>query len=132
MLFKYPNLFITSYEEIRGFKGEDLHIEIKEGAKPVRQRLRRMGQEQMKALREEVDKLLKVGFICPVETTKWVSLVVATPKKDVRWRSCVDFKPLNVVTKKDPYPLPFIDHIWIWWLAMSNTMYVMASLVTFN
>ena len=31
MLFKYPNLFITSYEEIRGFKGENLHIEIKEG-----------------------------------------------------------------------------------------------------
>ena len=49
MLFKYPNLFITSYKEIRGFKGEDLHIEIKEGANPVRQRLRRMGQERVMA-----------------------------------------------------------------------------------
>ena len=109
MLSEFPELFITSYEEIRGFKGEDLHIELREGARPVRQRLRRMGQEQMAALKEEVDKLLKAGFIYPVETAEWVSTVVVTPKKDGRWRVCVDFKPLNAATKKDPYPLPFID-----------------------
>ena len=111
MLSRYPNLFITSYEEIRGFKGEELRIELKDGVKPVRQRLRRMGQEQMMALKEEVDKLLKAGFIYPVETAEWVSPVVVTPKKDGRWRVCVDFKPLNAATKKDPYPLPFIDQI---------------------
>ena len=66
----------------------------------------------MKALREEVEKLLKAGFISPVETTEWVSLVVVvTPKKDGRWRICLHFKPLNAATKKDPYPLPFIDQI---------------------
>lgn len=70
-----------------------------------------MSQEQMVALKEEVDKLLKAGFICPVKTAEWVSPVVVTPKKDGRWRIYVDFKPLNVVTKKDPYPLPFIDQI---------------------
>lgn len=37
MLSQFPNLFITSSEEIRGFKGEDLHIELKDGAQPVRQ-----------------------------------------------------------------------------------------------
>ncbi|MCO5570696.1 hypothetical protein L7F22_024423 [Adiantum nelumboides] len=70
-----------------------------------------MGKEQTKALREEVDKLLKAGFICSVKTAEWVSPVVVTPKKDGRWRVCVNFKPLNVATKKDPYPLPFIDQI---------------------
>ena len=109
MLASFPDLFITSYEEIRGFKGEEMHIELKEGAKPVRQRIRRMGREQMEALREEVDKLLKAGFIVPVETTEWVSPVVVSPKKDGKWRICVDFKPLNAATKKNPYPLPFID-----------------------
>ena len=49
----------------------------------------------MVALKEEVDKLLKVGFIYRVEIVEWVSLVVVTPKKDGRWRVCVDFKPLN-------------------------------------
>ena len=70
-----------------------------------------MGQEQMTALKEEVDKLLKAKFIIPVETTEWVSATMVTPKKDGRWRICVDFKPLNKATKKDPYPLPFIDQI---------------------
>ena len=111
MLSKFLELFITSYKEIKGFKGEHLHIELREGAKPVQQRLRRMGHEQMVALKEEVDKLLKAGFIYPpVEIAKWVSPVVVTPKKDGRWRVCVDFKPLNATThEKDSYPLPFID-----------------------
>ncbi|MCO5564969.1 hypothetical protein L7F22_018639 [Adiantum nelumboides] len=82
-----------------------------EGAKPVRQKLRRMGKEQMNALKEEVDKLLNAGFIVPVDNTEWVSPVVVTPKEDGRWRVCIDYKPLNAVTKKDPYPLPFIDQL---------------------
>ena len=111
MLSNFPNCFITSYEKIRGFKGEDVHIELKNGAKPIKQNLRRMGREQMQALQEEVNKWLKTGFIYQVDTTKWVSSIVVTPKKDGRWRICVDFKPLNATTKKDPYPLPFIDQI---------------------
>ena len=35
MLSQFPNLFITSYEDIRGFKGEDLHIKLKDGAQPI-------------------------------------------------------------------------------------------------
>ena len=108
MLSRYPNLFITSYEEIRGFKGEELRIELKDGMKPVRQRLRRMGQEQMMALKEEVDKLLKAGFIYPVETVEWVSPVVVTPKKDGRWRVCVDFKPPKRIHT------PFLSLIRFW------------------
>ncbi|MCO5586846.1 hypothetical protein L7F22_040791 [Adiantum nelumboides] len=45
MLQQFPKLFITSYEEIKGFKGEEINFTIKEGAQPVRQKLRRMGQE---------------------------------------------------------------------------------------
>ena len=56
-------------------------------------------------------KLLKVGFTCLVETIEWVSPIVVDPKRDGRWRICVDFKPLNATTKKDPYSLPFIDQI---------------------
>ena len=69
MLSKFPNLFITLYEEIRGFNGEDVHIELKNGAKSIRQKLRRMGREQMQALQEEVNKLLKSHFIYQVDTT---------------------------------------------------------------
>ena len=87
----------------------------------------------MAALKEEVDKLLKAGFIYPVETAEWVSRVVVTPKKDGRWRVCVDLKPLNAATKKDPYPLPFIDQILdLVWQVMRGTVFVMASQATFS
>ena len=40
-----------------------------------------------------------------------MSLVVVTPKRGGRWRVSIDLKPLNFDTKKDPYPLPFLDEI---------------------
>ena len=55
---------------------------------------------------------MKADFIYLVETVEWVSPTMVAPKKDRRWRGvCVDFKPLNAATRKDPYPLPFIDQI---------------------
>ncbi|MCO5567926.1 hypothetical protein L7F22_021622 [Adiantum nelumboides] len=39
------------------------------------------------------------------------SAVVVTPKKNGKWRVCVDYKPLNVATKRDHFPLPFQDEI---------------------
>ncbi|MCO5560935.1 hypothetical protein L7F22_014555 [Adiantum nelumboides] len=59
----------------------------------------------------EVNKLLKAGFIYPVTNSEWVSPVVVAPKKNGKWRVCVDYKPLNAATKRDHLPLPFQDEI---------------------
>jgi hypothetical protein len=32
-------------------------------------------------------------------------------KKNGKLKICLDFRKLNVVIKKDPYPLPFIDEV---------------------
>ena len=66
---------------------------------------------QQDALLSEVRKLLEAGFIYPVTEFEWVSLVVVTPKKNGKWRVCVDYKPLNVATKRDHFPFPFQDEI---------------------
>jgi len=77
-------------------------------------------------MKEELDKLLEAGFIRHVETTKRVSPVVLTLKKNGKLKVCVNHKALNKVTKKDRYPLPFCEeilerssrardvHIWRW------------------
>ncbi|MCO5574473.1 hypothetical protein L7F22_028258 [Adiantum nelumboides] len=51
--------------------------------------------------------------ISPVEEedSEWVSPIVVTPKKNGKWRVCVDYKPLNAATKRDHFPLPFQDEI---------------------
>lgn len=51
----------------------------------------------------------RAGLIEP-STSPWASAVVMVPKKlNDGWRLCADFRPLNQVTKKNPYPLPRID-----------------------
>jgi hypothetical protein len=55
----------------------------------------------------DTDKLLAIGFIQSMEEATWLSLIVVVQKKDGKFKICVDFKKINVTTKKDPFPLPF-------------------------
>ncbi|MCO5554912.1 hypothetical protein L7F22_008450 [Adiantum nelumboides] len=111
MLEGYPRLFIDGYNQITGVSMVQHHINLKDEAKPVVQRLRRLGVIQQDALLLEVRKLLNAGFIYPVKDSEWVSPVVVTPKNNGKWRVCVDYKPLNAATKRDHFPLPFQDEI---------------------
>ena len=111
MLRRHSSLFISNYEQISGVTVVQHHINLKPNSKPVAQKLRRMGTVQQNALLSVVKKLLQAGFIYPVEDSEWVSPVVVTPKKNGKWRVCVDYKPLNAATKRDHFPLPFQDEI---------------------
>jgi hypothetical protein len=55
--------------------------------------------------------LLAIGFIQSIEEATWLSLIIIVPKKNGKLKICIDFKKPNVSTKKDPYPLPFIDEM---------------------
>ncbi|MCO5601693.1 hypothetical protein L7F22_055816 [Adiantum nelumboides] len=84
MLKRYPHLFITDYSMIKGVDVIQHHIDLKPVAKPVAQKLRKLGVVQQESLLSEVNKLLKAGFIYPVTNFEWISLVVVTPKKNGR------------------------------------------------
>ena len=79
--------------------------------KPVQQKKRRHGQERSEAIKIEVDKLLKAGFIEEVPHTTWLANVVMVKKANGSWRMCVDFTDLNKACPKDSYPLPSIDNL---------------------
>jgi hypothetical protein len=55
--------------------------------------------------------LLAIGFIKFVEEATWLSPIVIVPKKNGKLKICIDFRKLNVATKKDPYPLPFTNEV---------------------
>ncbi|MCO5555229.1 hypothetical protein L7F22_008773 [Adiantum nelumboides] len=111
MLKGFPTLFIDGYDKITGISVVQHHINLKEGSKTTVQRLRWLGVVQQDALLCKVRKLLQASFIYPMEDSKWVSPVVVTPKKNGKWRVCVDYKPLNAATKRDHFSLPFQDEI---------------------
>jgi len=62
-------------------------------------------------VKEELHKLLDAGFIYPISDSEWVSHLVLVPKKNGMCRICVNYRELNKATKKDHFPLPFIDQV---------------------
>jgi hypothetical protein len=50
------------------------------GAHPVRQRLHPVHPRKVAKIKEEVQKLLNVGFIYPMPLTEWVSNIVLVNK----------------------------------------------------
>lgn len=79
--------------------------------KHVRHKKRTFAAERNQAAREEVQKLLKAGFISEVQYPTWLSNVVLVKKHSGKWRMCMDFKDLNKACPKDNYPIPTIDQL---------------------
>jgi hypothetical protein len=77
--------------------------------RPVKQRKRTFAAERNQAVAEEVEKLLKVGFIRVVDYLEWLANVVLVKKSNGKWRMCVDFTDLNKACLKNSFPLPRID-----------------------
>jgi hypothetical protein len=40
-----------------------------------------------------------------------LSPIIVVPRKNGKLKISIDFKKLNVATKKDPYPLPFTNEV---------------------
>ena len=74
-LFKeFCDIFAWSYDEIPGIDPLIVEHEIHTypNAKPVRQRLRAVNPRKEPAIKAEIDKLLKAGFIYPIPLTERV------------------------------------------------------------
>jgi hypothetical protein len=58
-------------------------------------------------MKQDINKLLTTRFIQFVEEATWLSPIVVVLKKNGKLKICIDFRKLNVATKKDLYPLTF-------------------------
>ncbi|KAI5149382.1 hypothetical protein ENBRE01_0870 [Enteropsectra breve] len=62
------------------------------------------------AIEDEIQKNIRLGIISE-SSSAWSSRIVPIKKKDGSLRLCIDFRPLNLITIKDQYPIPRIDEI---------------------
>ena len=83
-------------------------INVEPGSKPSYRPPYRLGPTEQDELEEQIRDLLAQGFIQP-SCSPYGAPVLFVPKKDGRWRMCVDYRALNKQTIKDRYPLPRID-----------------------
>nr|GEW35653.1 reverse transcriptase domain-containing protein [Tanacetum cinerariifolium] len=97
--------------------------------KPVVQHQIRVSPKTHEVIKKEVLKLLDVRLIYPISDSPWVSPVHCVPKKGgftiveneeneliptrlvTGWRVCIDYRKLNDATRKDHFPLPFMDQM---------------------
>nr|GEW82498.1 reverse transcriptase domain-containing protein [Tanacetum cinerariifolium] len=97
--------------------------------KPAVQSQRRVNSKIHEVIKKEVIKLLDAGMIYPFSDSPWVSPVHCVPKKGgmtvvanknneliltrlaTGWRVCIDYRKLNDATRKDHFPLPFMDQM---------------------
>ena len=104
-------------------------IYLEDNAKPSREMPRRLNPTMKEVVRIEVLKLLDVGIVYPIVDSNWVSPTQVVPKKSgiamvknennelipthvtTSWRMCIDYKNLNAITRKDHFPLPFLDQV---------------------
>ena len=113
-LFKeFWDVFTWTYEEMPGIDPSIVVHKIKTypSAKPVHQKLRQVHPWKAVSIKEEVEKLLKSGFIYPVPLTEWVFNIIPMNKKQVTIRVCIDFRDLNQTCPKHNLPTPYIDQI---------------------
>jgi len=89
-------------------KATQHRIDLNARARPVRFAPRRAGHTAREAETAEVKRQLEADVI-EATSSEWGFPVVLVPKKDGTLRFCVDYRLLNVVTKKDSYPLPRMD-----------------------
>lgn len=77
---------------------------------PIKQRYYQVSPYIQNLINVEVDKMLNLGVIEPSKSA-WSSPIVMVKKPNNEYRFCIDFRKVNQVTKKDAYPLPYINSI---------------------
>ena len=131
ILRKYKEAIAWSIEDLKGISPSIcMHkILLEENAKTSIEHQRRLNPVMKEVVRKEVLKWLNAGFIYAISDSSWVSPVHVVPKKGgftvirnekneliptrtvTGWRVCIDYRKLNTTTRKDHFPLPFIDQM---------------------
>lgn len=126
ILHKWPIKFPWSYADLPSFDPKFIvrHLVVDPNIKPIKQKLHKMHPRIELLVKAELEKLLEVNFIRPIDYSEWISNMVRVSKLDGSIRVCTDFRDLNKACPKDNFPLPNIDI-----LVNSTTGHVMLSLM---
>nr|GEX02839.1 reverse transcriptase domain-containing protein [Tanacetum cinerariifolium] len=131
VLKSYKRAIAWKLSDIKGINPDICthKILMEEDFEPAVQHQRRVNPKIHDVIKMDVLKLLDAGLIYPISDSPWVSHVHCVPKKGgftvveneeneliltrlvTGWRVCIDYRKLNEATRKDHFPLPFMDQM---------------------
>ena len=88
----------------------DHKIELTSDSIPPQSRAYRMSPFKLQKVKEYLNENLSKGFITPSKAP-YSSPVLFALKTNEDLRFCVDYRKLNVMTKRNRYPLPLIEEV---------------------
>lgn len=93
------------------WKDVQVYLKLKDGAEPYHGRAFPVPKAYEQQLREEVDRLVKIGVLRRVNRSLWgvPSFPQKKPNGSIRFLS--DFREVNKRIKRFPYPLPKIQEL---------------------
>jgi hypothetical protein len=106
---EFPDVFPNELPGLPPDRNVEFGIELIPETAPILRRPYRMPPDELAELKKQLEKLLKKGFIWPSKSEWGCPALFVKKKKEGTLRMCVDYRPLNAVTIKNKYPLPYID-----------------------
>ena len=104
LLHKHHQVVAFSMDDLGHCTISPMVIEVDESKGISSARPYRYAPQKQDIIREQVRQLLEVGVIEPSESA-WRSPIVLVQKKDGGARLCVDFRYINLLTKRRPWPM---------------------------
>ena len=107
LLRKYQDVFSATDDGL-GFTETVTHKIVTTDDEPVKLPFRRLPPAQYQEVKEHIRELLSRNVIRP-STSPYASPIVIVRRKDGNIRLCVDYRRLNVKTRRDAFPLPRVE-----------------------
>ena len=104
----HPTLFGGGLGEL---KIKPIHLEVKEGSKPFHSHAYPVPVAYRDTTKKEVDRLTRIGVLERNSDSPWAAATFIQPKKTGDVRVLTDFRKINEVLTRRPYPLPKIADI---------------------
>jgi hypothetical protein len=105
---EFPDVFLEDLSGMALDRDVEFIIELQPGTAPISRRSYKMTPKELAELKVQLNELLDKGYIRP-SLSPWGCPALFVKKKDQSLRLCVDYRPLNVITVKNKYPLPRIN-----------------------
>jgi hypothetical protein len=106
--YEFSDVFLEDLPGMSPDRDVEFVIKLQPGTAPISRRPHKMIPKELAELKVQLNDLLDKGYIRP-SSSPWGCPALFVKKKDQSLRLCVDYRPLNVVTIKNKYPLPCID-----------------------
>ena len=87
------------------------HIDLVDNAKPVFKKAYHVPFQRESLFKNELQNLVNDGVLEPCGPSAWAAPTFVVPKKDNRVRWVSDFRELNKLIKRKPFPMPRIQDI---------------------